>query len=88
MITYGTYLIATGNLLTQDLSLSIFALYGAIGLRRLNTGFIELREKLGILDTIENFFKMDLLENIENEKFEQDGLLTEKFMHKLEHNFD
>lgn len=63
-------MIATGNLLTQDLSLSIFALYGALGLRRLNSGFIEIREKLGILDTIENFFNIDLLHDIENEKFE------------------
>jgi len=44
----------------ENLALSIFALYGVFGIRSINKGFVDLKEKLGILTTIEEYFNIDL----------------------------
>ena len=49
ILCYGTYLVSIGSLNVEDLSLSLYALYAALGLRGINSGYSELKEKTGIL---------------------------------------
>lgn len=37
----------------ENMALSLYALYAALGLRGVNFGFTELKEKLGILSSLE-----------------------------------
>lgn len=53
IICYGTYKVAIGDLLTEDLSLSLYAIYAALGLRAVSRGYTELKEKNGILNSLE-----------------------------------
>ena len=96
IICYGTYLISIGSIMAEDLALSIFALYAAIGIRSINNGISELKEKHGILESMENYFKADLTSNIEdfekkkkkenilyNSTKKSNFFLSEKFVHYL-----
>lgn len=60
IVCYGTYLISVGQLHTQDLALSLYAIYAALGIRGLNLGYTELKEKTGILDSLEENIGVDL----------------------------
>ena len=61
IICYGTYLVSVGSLAPENLALSIFAIYAAIGLRSVNFNLNELKEKMGILESLEEFFQAELI---------------------------
>lgn len=73
ILLYGNYLVSTNSMLQENMALSLFALYAAIGLRSINFNINELKEKMGILDSLETFFKTDLTGeqniNFDNEAF-------------------
>ena len=60
IVCYGTYLVATGDLRTENLALSIYAIYAAMGIRSMNFGYTELKEKTGILNEMEDSIGIEL----------------------------
>ena len=60
IVSYGSYLISTGQLANENILLTIFAIYAAIGVRSLNNGYAELKEKVGVINSVENFFQIEL----------------------------
>ncbi len=84
VISYITYLSSIGFIQAEDLALSIFALYAALGLRSLNYGLSELREKLGILESMEQYLNTDLTEDLEIFEVKDKFFLSEQLLKYIE----
>lgn len=66
IVCYGTYLLSSGVILAHNLPLALYGIYGVMGIRTINTSISELKEKNGILKSMENYFDADLTKNIED----------------------
>ena len=60
IVAYGSYLITTGGLAAENILLSFFAIYAALGIRGINSGYSELKEKIGVINSVESFFGTEL----------------------------
>ena len=60
ILSYGSYLISIGALASEEILLSLYAVYGTMGLRSINNAISEFKLKAGVLDTLEEFLGAEL----------------------------
>lgn len=63
LVAYASYLIASGQLQSENILLSLYAIYAAVGVRGINSGYSDLKEKIGVLNSLEQFLGEELLQS-------------------------
>ena len=60
IMTFGSYSISVGTIASGDVLLSLYAVYGVLGLRSINNAISEFKIKIGILESLEEFLETKL----------------------------
>ena len=83
IMTYGSYLISVGGLASEDILLSLYAIYGATGLRSINNAISEFKLKAGVLESLEEFLGSELAQRFNHK---EKGELND-FYQKIEDHY-